>query len=134
MKIVKWAIDPGLDGDVYANEPYLYGNALSSVNFLKIGQKVGKEIPAHINEDGIREGSEGNGEEMRKERHLPEDADKRKKWFLDAKHKEDWVWEEGRVFQADFFNPYLDFNGVYFLHDVQSLSKSRISLCRRFDG
>ncbi|KAI9848767.1 MAG: hypothetical protein M1830_007272, partial [Pleopsidium flavum] len=34
LKIVKWAIDPGLDGDVYADRPHLYGPALSSLNVV----------------------------------------------------------------------------------------------------
>ena len=32
-------IDPGLDGDVYADEPYLYGPAASSINTIHIGPK-----------------------------------------------------------------------------------------------
>ncbi|KAI5290245.1 hypothetical protein KEM54_002093 [Ascosphaera aggregata] len=36
LKIVKWWIDPGLEGDAYADQPYLYGPALSSWNHIKI--------------------------------------------------------------------------------------------------
>ncbi|CAK7206166.1 hypothetical protein SEUCBS139899_008951 [Sporothrix eucalyptigena] len=32
LRIVKWWIDPGLEGDPYADKPYLYGPALSSFN------------------------------------------------------------------------------------------------------
>ncbi|CAK7212235.1 hypothetical protein SCUCBS95973_001394 [Sporothrix curviconia] len=32
LRIVKWWIDPGLEGDPYADRPYLYGPALSSFN------------------------------------------------------------------------------------------------------
>ena len=37
FKIVKWFIDPELEGDVYADNPCLYGLALSSWNILRIG-------------------------------------------------------------------------------------------------
>jgi Protein of unknown function (DUF1769) len=40
FKIVKWFVDPGLEGDPYSDKPYLYGPALSSWNILRIGEKV----------------------------------------------------------------------------------------------
>ncbi|KAK5241495.1 hypothetical protein LTR16_009325, partial [Cryomyces antarcticus] len=39
FKIAKWFIDPGLYGDVNADEPYLYGPLLSSINVLRVGEK-----------------------------------------------------------------------------------------------
>jgi hypothetical protein len=36
LRIVKWMIDPGLYGDAYADRPFLYGPALSSLNSLRI--------------------------------------------------------------------------------------------------
>ena len=111
-------MDPGLDGDVHADEPYLYGNALSSINLLRVGEKTAKgegkewEIPVGVHEDEIKEGGEGDGQTIRKDLEVPEGADARKKWFLREDKKEKWMWEEGRVYQADFFNPYLDFNGA----------------------
>ena len=122
FKIVKWAIDPGLDGDVYSDTPHLYGPALSSINVLRVGEKVsrdgqGKEggwkIPSYVHEDGIEEGGDGDGVEVRKETGIPEDAAARKKWFLDEKKREGFNWEEGRVYRGDFFNPYLDFNSEF---------------------
>ena len=42
---------------------------------------------------------------------MPDTAAERKKWFLKkGGGAEKLVWEEGRVFHCDFFNPYLDFN------------------------
>ena len=42
---------------------------------------------------------------------MPDTAAERKKWFLKkGGGAESLVWEEGRVFHCDFFNPYLDFN------------------------
>jgi hypothetical protein len=116
FKIVKWGIDPGLEGDFYADKPYLYGPLLSSINVLRVAGKAekkgkGYEIPAHLHEDGLEEGADGDGDEARKEMGLPEDAAARKKWALQENHRAGSNWEEGRVHRGDFFNPYLDFNG-----------------------
>ena len=115
FKIVKWAIDPGLEGDFYSDKPHLYGPLLSSINILRVGPKVpekdGKyEIPAHMHEDGIDEGGDGDGGKLRKDKDIPEDAAARKKYFLKQDHRREWEFDEGRVYQGDFFNPYLDFN------------------------
>ncbi|KAL9635429.1 MAG: hypothetical protein Q9204_002635 [Flavoplaca sp. TL-2023a] len=117
FKIVKWAIDPGLEGDVYAEKPYLYGNALSSINVLNVGPKVGKEniqyqsAGSQGDEEAIIEGGFEGGQEVREELHIPDTAAARQKWFLGGRDRlENWQWEEGRLYKADFFNPYLDFN------------------------
>lgn len=118
--IVKWAIDPGLDGDVYADKPYLYGNALSSINILSVGPKVDEkdsldDLTSDTGKDGvaITEGGFGGGQELREALNIPANAAARQKWFLGGHDRlENWNWEEGRVYKADFFNPYLDFNGT----------------------
>ncbi|KAL8851116.1 MAG: hypothetical protein Q9221_003919 [Calogaya cf. arnoldii] len=117
FKIVKWAIDPGLDGDVYADKPYLYGNALSSINVLSVGPKAGKEaiegnLAASPNDDeAIKEGGFEGGQEVRENLNIPDNAAARQKWFLGGHDRlEQWQWEQGRLYKADFFNPYLDFN------------------------
>lgn len=113
MRIVKWAIDPGLDGDPYGDKPYLYGPALSSINMLRVGVK-----PSMISDDAgaaadgvIEEGADGNGQKVRDEKSVPSDAAARKKWFLDEAKRKEWDFEAGRKYQVDFFNAYLDFNG-----------------------
>lgn len=85
LRIVKWAIDPGLDGDLYSDTPHLYGNALSSVNILRVGEKVkdGKDLPEPVGEEkALEEGGDGEGEEWRKSKDVPETGDARKKHFL----------------------------------------------------
>lgn len=121
FKIVKWAIDPGLDGDVYADKPYLYGNALSSINVLSVGPKAGKEAiekqsaEAPDDEEAIKEGGFEGGQEVRENLNIPDNAAARQKWFLGGHDRlELWQWEEGRLYKADFFNPYLDFNGRHY--------------------
>lgn len=112
MKIVKWGIDPGLDGDVYAEKPYLYGPVGSSVNMLNVG-KAGKG--GRINDEygiEVEEGAEGDGEKFRKDAGIPDSEAARKKWFLNEGHRKGFTWDKGRQFTADFFNAYLDFNGM----------------------
>lgn len=123
FRIVKWAIDPGLDGDVYADKPYLYGNALSSINVLSVGPKAGKEAAekqstqSTDNEEAIKEGGFEGGQEVRENLNIPDNAAARQKWFLGGHERlEHWEWEEGRLYKADFFNPYLDFNGRHHPH------------------
>ena len=115
LRIVKWAIDPGLDGDVYSDTPYLYGNALSSINTLKV-MGTGDELEYWEEEleKGLEEGGERGGEGVRREAGRPDEAQARKKWFLEKERTEQWVWEKDTVYGVDFFNPYLDFNGSIF--------------------
>lgn len=108
-------MDPGLDGDVYADKPYLYGPAGSSVNLMEVGGKrVGENGEGLVVEEG---GDLGH----RKERGVPEGEAARKKWFLTEENRKQWEWESGRGYGCDFFNPYLDFNGIYALLLTQKL-------------
>jgi hypothetical protein len=103
MGIVRWWIDPGLDGDAYADRPYLYGPALSSFNALHAG-------PAEFDEaKGGLWVEEGGDEQVRAQAGMPDDAKARMKWALKQEAKENWVFEYGRTYALDFFNPYFDF-------------------------
>lgn len=53
-----------------------------------------------------------SGEEVRKQLNLPAAAEKRRKYFLSADHRKDFTFEAGRLYQADFFNPYIDFSST----------------------
>jgi hypothetical protein len=128
LKIVKWAVDPGLDGEPYADKPYMYGPAASSVNLLHVGSKSGSksnggesgEVDVEIvgnkqAEDAglvFEEGGDGEGLEHRREKGVPDGDAARKKFFLSEENRKAWTWEEGRAYGCDFFNPYLDFNGM----------------------
>ncbi|KAJ9150317.1 DUF1769-domain-containing protein [Pleurostoma richardsiae] len=107
MNIVRWWIDPGLEGDPYADEPYLYGPALSSFNSIHVG-------PGTFDEDKgglwLEEGGDDEGLEARRAVGAPDDAKGRMKWALRNESKEAWVWEYGRTYGVDFFNPYIDFS------------------------
>lgn len=122
FKFVKWWVDPGLEGDVYADKPHLYGPALSSWNTLRIGDKVVDEDrhdvkaaykvpePEKFHDTVVEEGADGSGEEVRSEAGMPGDAAGRKKYYLTEANRDNFVFEKGRLYMADFFNPYLDFN------------------------
>ncbi len=132
LRIVKWWIDPGLDGDMYADKPYLYGPALSSWNVLRIGDQVipkeqlppspdeGKDenhewkAPHASAEDFhntiVEEGCEGTGCEVRDSLSIPADSAARKKHYLTTQNLSDFTFEAGRLYQTDFGNAYLDFN------------------------
>jgi hypothetical protein len=114
MKIAQWFIDPGLYGDAYADEPYLYGPFLSSINTLRVGEKK-EPVELKGSEDKpvvVSEGADGDGVEARKKAGLPDEANARKKHFLKEQHLKDFTFEAGRNYSCDFFNPYLDFNGM----------------------
>ncbi|ORY70287.1 uncharacterized protein BCR38DRAFT_421694 [Pseudomassariella vexata] len=106
LSIVKWWIDPGLDGDAYADEPYLYGPALSSFNSVHVGK--GEYDPK---KGGLffEEGGDEAGLEARRAIGAPDTSKERMKWALKKESKEKWVFEYGKTYGVDFFNPYLDF-------------------------
>lgn len=133
--IVKWWIDPGLDGDVYADEPYLYGPLLSSINVLRIGSKEDENKAAGHDSEGeaivYEEGADGEGAEVRKEKRVPDRAAARQKFFLTEQNRKDFTFEAGREYKCDFFNPYLDFN-EFALKIGYGLPN--ISMIRHWDG
>ncbi|KAF2837094.1 DUF1769-domain-containing protein, partial [Patellaria atrata CBS 101060] len=126
----KW-VDPGLYGDFYADEPYLYGLLLSSVNVLRVGGLEGKEKTRRegkentveteeVKEDReisdeeevgiLEEGGENGGEEVRDIFEVPRAAAKRMAHFLQEEKRKEFILEKGRRYECDFHNPYLDFN------------------------
>ena len=107
MNIVRWWIDPGLEGDAYADMPYLYGPALSSFNAVHVGHGV------HDPERGglwVEEGGDDEGREARQETGAPDDAKARMKWALKPDSKARWVWKYDQPYAVDFYNPYIDFS------------------------
>lgn len=120
FKIVKEFIDPGLECDAYADEPWLYGPSLSCWfglgvgNRTEIGEKgaakalLGKEKAEEG--DILREGAEGEeGWSIRRELGIPDNNEKRRKHFLSRTNRETFTFGKGRVYRGDFYNPYLDF-------------------------
>jgi hypothetical protein len=100
---------------VYADKPYLYGPAGSSVNALWVGDSKESIEDVEETESGKvwNEGGSEDGLKIREEKGVPEGDAARKKWFLNEGQRKTWEWESGRWYGADFYNPYLDFNGVF---------------------
>lgn len=106
MSIVKWWIDPGLDGDAYADKPFLYGPALSSFNTLHVGRGEYDEAKGGL---WFEEGGDDEGETVRDDAGMPEDSKARMKWALTDANKEVFTFNYGSTYGLDFYNPYLDF-------------------------
>jgi hypothetical protein len=84
---------------------------VSSVNVLRIADKGdGTKVNDHENEV-LEEGASGSGEQIRKDLSIPDTGPARQKHFLDQENRKAFTLEEGRKYEADFFNGYLDFNG-----------------------
>ncbi|KAI5292277.1 hypothetical protein KEM52_006479 [Ascosphaera acerosa] len=139
LKIVKWWVDPGLEGDAYADQPYLYGPALSSWNHIRICGLRGEDPGAAAGSDGstdgearrdasgsdetsgadgeapppypvVEEGAEGSGVEQRRCFGIPDSPDQRRKFFLTEANRTAFTFEEGRLYKADFGNSYISFS------------------------
>lgn len=116
---VKRFVDPGVECDAYADEPWLYGPALGCWFAFRIGEKspdaVKKALESDQSEerDVVEEGADGSGMEVRSKNHIPDIADKRRKHFVDEANRKNFVFEKGRVYKVDFFNPYLDFSSMF---------------------
>ncbi|GKT92325.1 F-box domain containing protein [Colletotrichum tofieldiae] len=106
LNIVKWWIDPGLDGDAYADVPHLYGPALSSFNTIHVGTGVYDQEKGGL---WFEEGGDEAGLAAREKIGAPATAKERMKWALRKDSKEHWIFEYGKTYGMDFFNPYLDF-------------------------
>lgn len=106
LSIVKWWIDPGLDGDAYADRPYLYGPALSSFNAIHLGAGELDESKGGL---WFEEGGDGEGLKERKAVGAPDDRKARMKWALRNESKSKWLFKYGKTVGLDFFNPYIDF-------------------------
>ncbi|CAI6332082.1 unnamed protein product [Periconia digitata] len=116
MKIVTTILDPGIYSDPYSDKPYLYGPGLSSFFGFRIGEHTSEvsaeqQLNTHDTEmlGVIEEGAHGSGQRIRADQHIPAKTSKRRKHFLEEKNRDNFVFEAGRMYQADFFNPYLDF-------------------------
>lgn len=122
LKLVKWSLDPAMDGDAYADKPYLFSPALATVNQFRIGEKIGKsdEVPT-LHDTVVEEGAEGTGVGVRKKLRIPETVENRRRHFQAVDERKGFVFEEGRMYMADFGNPYLAFNGWLILLPFFSL-------------
>ncbi|KAF9893627.1 hypothetical protein FE257_010939 [Aspergillus nanangensis] len=113
LRLVKWSIDPTLEGDAYADRPYLYSPALASWNQFRVGAKVQRhhELPT-LHGMVVEEGGDSDGVDIRRSLGLGDgnSVGDRRAFFQDESNRERFVFEEGRMYYVDFGNPYLGFN------------------------
>ncbi|KAF7589289.1 hypothetical protein BBP40_004509 [Aspergillus hancockii] len=89
LRIVKWAIDPTIDGDAYADKPYMYSPAVASWNQFSIGEKISKDDEVHwLHGRVVEEGAEGSGVELREQLGVPGGVSERRKYFQDKKARD----------------------------------------------
>lgn len=128
-----------MDGDPYADEPYLYGPLASSINTLSVGAKGvgsaaandadGQEVEDESIGIEVVEGGDDEGLKLRLEKGIPETEAARRKHFLNEARRKEFEFEEGREFTCDFFNAYLDFNGMVCFTRVMFAALLRKELC-----
>lgn len=112
LRVVKWTIDPSLDGDAYADKPYLYSPALATWNQFRIGDKDKKQDTLMEEKDHVvEEGADGQGADQRRQLQIPDTANERQKYFQKEGHRTAFEFESGRTYLADFGNPYLSLSG-----------------------
>lgn len=111
--MVKWTIDPAIEGDAYADNPYLYSPALATWNQFAIGEKIQKSDPVpKIHNEVVVDGAEGEEPgKIRQELNIPDSAEARRRHFQDEANRKEFEFEPGRMYLGDFGNPYLVFNG-----------------------
>ncbi|TID21258.1 hypothetical protein E2P81_ATG04545 [Venturia nashicola] len=115
--IVKEFIDPGIEADPYSDKPWLFAPALDCWFILHIGDilpkdflRGGTKLP-HVHEhEPLQEGGDASGLKYREDNNIPTEAHKRRKHFIPAVNRKSIVFEKNRLYQGDFFNPYIDFN------------------------
>ncbi|CRG90036.1 hypothetical protein PISL3812_07077 [Talaromyces islandicus] len=113
LNIVKWAIDPALEGDPYADKPYMYSPGLASWNYFRICEVAnpdGLKETLDIHSKVVEEGADGTGVDIRRSFQIPEDQGLRRKHFLNEDARKKFIFEKGREYLVDFGNPYLGFN------------------------
>jgi hypothetical protein len=109
LRLVKWTLDPSIEGDAYADKPYLYSPALATWNQFRIGGKEHRDVSADY---VVKEGAEGEGEEVRSQLQIPDTSDGRRKHFQTETNRQNFTFEKGRSYMADFGNQYLCFSGM----------------------
>ncbi|PKY04635.1 DUF1769-domain-containing protein [Aspergillus campestris IBT 28561] len=117
LRLVKWAIDPSLDGDAYADKPYLYSPALATWNQLLIGglrtkhdNNTSSSNPEKPTARIVEEGAEDDGVPVRRGLFIPDTASERRRFFQDEPVRKEFVFQPGRAYWVDFGNPYLGFD------------------------
>lgn len=84
---------------------------------MRIGEVLSeeqkKDIPHVDDSSPLEEGGDGSGLEVRHRLGLPDNSEKRRKHFLKPASSEAFTFEKDRLYEGDFFNPYIDFSSTF---------------------
>lgn len=99
LRIVKWWIDPGLEGDPYADKPYLYGPALSSFNrvYAALGAESESSERSEEGEGGDDDKKNDDNERSEDKKNKSERSEEKKKDYTQPPvHDDCGLWfDEG---------------------------------------
>lgn len=122
VRILQSTVDPSVEGDIYADVPYLYGAALTSFNKICVGNATpaaGLVWPGIIEEDDLRgaavpkvvqEGSQETDKTAdQKATPIPTTSTARSRHFLDESRRHSFCFALAPAqYSFDFYTPYLD--------------------------
>ncbi|CDK28141.1 unnamed protein product [Kuraishia capsulata CBS 1993] len=97
LKVLKW-VDPSVEGDLYADRPYLYGKALGSFNRICVA-----ESPAEVAGNWDENLSNASTDSL----DIPADPVKRQYFFAAKENLEKFQFQKGKVYAFDFTNDYI---------------------------
>lgn len=111
-KIFNYTIDPSATGDVYADKPFLFGYAASSINVMSTTHETVNEHP-FLKEDTLAIGPIKNTAVDRDDDEsdvIPSSSAERMKYFLNEDHRQRYAFRANETYKFDFHNAYLDMN------------------------
>ncbi|KAK9367975.1 hypothetical protein V1509DRAFT_624962 [Lipomyces kononenkoae] len=123
-KIFHIMIDPSAEGDVYADRPYLYGYAATSINAITVGQP-NEEFQSFVKED-MSAMSHVDEPDI----DIPLSAGKRRKFFLKQENRKKFIFKAGKTYMFDFFNPYIEMGREFALR----LPGYSLAIMKYWDG
>ncbi|KAL1296660.1 hypothetical protein AAFC00_000141 [Neodothiora populina] len=106
FEICKRFVDSSLNCDPYADQPWVNGAILcgSAMTFSLGGKRKEAVAPASV----LVEGGLEDGESVRQDAGIPADEAKRRKFFAIEENRKNFTFEQGRCYQFDFHNGYID--------------------------
>lgn len=132
LKLFKRYVDPSVEGDLYAEEPFIYGKALSSFNAISVAnpatddsKEVGSSASKNDSEyqsSGKADGTEAKDIEKKckifslvsedlklakmenSKLEIPAKASQRQKFFQDRGAQKAFTFEKGVQYNLDFFS------------------------------
>lgn len=133
-----------MQGDLYAEKPWIYGSVLSSMNVIRVkkpstpvASEAGTAEVVRGTEVGVRAVEDPEDSVMEEDMSviasaalpIPVTAAGRKKFFLDDSKKREVGFMKGYTYGFDFFGPWLDFNSFQV-----KLPGFTVNLLRYWDG